>query len=406
MSLFISMVGFGQTWTQLPYYYPQTVQSPQKIFVSPNDVLVAGLKSHPSPESHISLDGGTTWQQIFADKPFMSVEFGPDGTIYFISTKKYLTSSLYPLDTLFTSTNGINWTNIGYKLLAGDHEHDFTISDNNTLLFSKDWNGTNKVFSTSNDNGVSWSLTNVGTGPVTCSYSADTIITSFDSPWPGGLRYSHDGGTTVNVATGINAESIPIRVPNGDVYAATLNQFYKSTDGGMSYTLISSPSSFGFVQEFLYAANGKFYIYVTGAVTGIWETADFTTYTAASVGLPDWSLLKDISVSNNYLYAITDTNLYRLPLSSGTSISESGKEEAFEIFPNPAKENLSIKSPFSGNIVVEIFDLQGKELLRQNIFIQKNATYKLNLNGIPSGTYLISLKNEQNDIQIQKFSLN
>jgi hypothetical protein len=298
--ILIGSIANSQTCEQLPYYFPRNIQSAPRIFTSPNDVLVTGIRNNSSPASHISLDGGTTWQQIFSDKPVNSVEFGPDGAIYFISTKRYLTTSNYPLDTLYKSMDGVNWTNMGYKLLEGKNEHEFTISGNNTLLFSKDFNGSSKVFSKSNDNGVTWSLTNVGTGPVTCSFTADTIITSFGSPWPGGIKYSHDGGATVNVATGISVETYPIRLPNGDVYAASLGQFYKSTDGGASFTQIAAPSSFGHVQEFFYANNGKFYIRVSGAVTGIWETSDFVTFNAVTATLPDWNMLSDMEVSNNY----------------------------------------------------------------------------------------------------------
>lgn len=403
MFLFISMLGFGQTWTQLPYYFPPTPQSTPKIFTSPNDLLVAGISYNSAPASHISLDGGTTWQQIFADKPIASAEFGPDGTIYFIATKRYLTTSNYYTDTLFTSTDGINWTNMGYKLKDGYNEYDFTISGNNTLLFPNLSNIDGKFFSKSTNNGVAWTNTAVEANQVTCNPSADTIIISFTSPWPGGIKYSHDGGVTVNTATGIAAGgTIPIWLPNGDIYAASVGQIYKSTNAGVTFTQVPLNSSVVQIQEFLYGTNGKFYIRV---LNGIWETTDFTNVTAITSTLPDYNLIKDMDISDNYIYAITDTNLYRLPLSSGTSISESRREETFEIFPNPAKEQISISSSFNGNTQFEIYDLQGKRVLNTTILLEENEPSNMVLPKTLHGLYIIRMTNKKGETQHHKISI-
>jgi hypothetical protein len=397
--LLTTSVGFGQTWNQLPYYFERTTQSTPKIFSSSNDILVAGISYNPSPESHISLDGGTTWQLIFADKPIISAEFGPDGTIYFISSKRYLTTSNYNIDTLFSSADGSSWTNMGYKLKSGSSEYDFTISANNTLLFPNYSNSSGKFFSKSSNNGVTWSNTVIEANPITCSHSSDTIITSFDSPWPGGIRYSHDGGASVNNATGISAGgTIPIRVPNGDVYAAAVGQVYKSTDGGVSFTQVPLNPSIVQIQEFLYGANGKFYF---RTLSGIWETTDFTNVTQLG-NLPDNNLLYDIDISDNYLYAVTDTNLYRLPLSTGTGISEINGKAFFEIYPNPVKDNFSIKSDFRGNILMEIYDLQGRMVISDYISLQKDNVFNYPLPETLDGLYLIQLTNDQGEKQSRK----
>ena len=380
-------ISYAQTWEQLPYYYPTEIQSALKIFVSPNDVLVAGLNYNDAPASHISLDQGTTWQQIFPDKPIISAEFGPDGTIYFISNKRYLTTSNYYIDTLFSSSDGINWVNMGYKLLGGSTEYEFDITDNNTLFFTKDWNGSDKAFSKSTDNAVSWALTEVRTNPITTSPNGDTIVTSFDSPWPGGVKYSHDGGATVNIATGISSENIPIRTPNGDVYAASIGQVHKSTDGGMTFTSIL-PSSIGQIHEFLYAANGRFYIRTYGGLgSAILETSDFISFTDITTStLPDYAYIRDIDVSDNYIYAIADTNLYRLPLSGAASIDEN-KETTMNVYPNPAHDQVHVKLS-SGAVLEEIVlrDQSGR------IVTQKSHSNALELNQIQPGIYYLTGK--------------
>lgn len=400
----LELAAFAQTWEQLPYYFPKTIQSTPQIFASPNDVLVAGISYNSAPKSHISQDGGTTWQQIFSDKPIISAEFGPDGTIYFISSKRYLTTSNYNIDTLFTSGDGINWTNMGYKLRAGEKDYDFTISGNNTLLFSKDANGFEDGLSKSTDNGVSWSLTSLLQGPVTCSYSADTIIRSFDSPWPGGIHYSHDGGATVNTATGIAVSTIPVYLPNGEIYAAAIGQIYKSLDGGASFVQVPLNASVSQIQEFFYASNGKFYIRV---LNGIWETSNFTDVTAITSNLPDYDWIKDMDISNNYIYAITDTNLYRYPISGSAGLDSAPiKTASVSIYPNPTKGELFMTADFAGNATIDLYDLRGKKVLTETVLFQKQLASKIDLPVLENGLYLLHLKGEHGEQFQQKIAIN
>lgn len=392
--LLTAMSCFSQTWEQLPYYYPQTTQSSPKIFASPNDVLVAGFNYKSAPASHISLNEGATWQQIFADKPIATVEFGPDGNIYFIATKRYLTTSNYYIDTLFRSSDGISWTNMGYKLKGGSNEYDFTISGNNTLLFPKfsDINGV--FFSASADNAQNWSNLLVPEGPVTCSHTADTIISTFSSPWPGGIRYSHDGGATVNTSTGISAGgTIPVMLPNGDIYAAAVGKIFKSTDGGVSFSQIPLNSSVVQIQEFMYGSNGKFYIRV---LNGIWETSDFTNVTAITSNLPDYNSISDMDISNNYIYAITDTNLYRYPLSMSTSSGPAtAKENSLKIYPNPSSDILYLSvSPNVSILEAELMDQIGKVAARSG-----SGEISINTSLLPQGIYYLRVNSDAGEFR-------
>ncbi len=385
--LLMAASGTAQTWEQLPYHYERTMGKP-KIFASAGNTLVAGIAYNSSPESHASTDGGATWHQVFADKPVAAVEFGPDGRIYFIAMKRYLTTSTYNIDTLFTSTDAATWTNAGYKVKSGDDEYSYEITSNNTLLFPHFSDATGKYISKSADYGATWSNTALMAGPITCSGTGDTIITSYMSPFPGGIRYSHDGGATVHDATwasGAPGGTIPVRTPDGTVYAAAVGQIFKSTDGGATFGPNLLSGSIGAIQEFIYASNGKFYIRVSGGVTGIWETSDFVTLNAITSGLPDYSLLSDMDVSDSYVYAVTDTNLYRYPLSGGTSAAPHiVAQESLNVYPNPAAGVLRI-------------DLRGGNIDRAELVNVLGRAHNLELSSegiadvsrIAPGTYLL-----------------
>src|SRR5690606_2264699 len=161
-----------------------------KIFVSPDDQTIIAAYKNDSKGVYTSQDGGQTWTHSMPGKATIAIEFGPDGTTDYIRAPKVPNANSYKIDTLYTSTDGTNWTNMGYKLMGGGSEYDLTVSGNNTLYFPNHFN----KLSRSTDNGLTWTET-AGNGSATaCSFTGDTVLQGTDSPWPGGINYSHDGG--------------------------------------------------------------------------------------------------------------------------------------------------------------------------------------------------------------------
>src|SRR5690606_12976070 len=97
-------IAFSQTWEKLNYTYTYSGIGVPQIFAAPDDgVLIAGVKTMSGPEISVSTDGGATWQQAFSDKTIVSAEFAPDGTIYLMTSQRYLTTQIFNIDTLYTS---------------------------------------------------------------------------------------------------------------------------------------------------------------------------------------------------------------------------------------------------------------------------------------------------------------
>lgn len=74
------------------------------------------------------------------------------------------------------------------------------------------------------------------------------------------------------------------------------------------------------------------------------------------------------------------------------------------VYPNPTKENLTIEIEKNdmNNIIVEIFDMQGK--IRNNQNIGKSNKTSINTANISAGTYLLLLKTEDGKI-LNKYSI-
>jgi hypothetical protein len=70
----------------------------------------------------------------------------------------------------------------------------------------------------------------------------------------------------------------------------------------------------------------------------------------------------------------------------------------FQLHPNPASSNLVISTEHRGEI--EIYNLSAQKLKQQSI--QKNRD-RIDLSQLPSGMYILKMKAENGQIQVEKF---
>jgi len=97
--------------------------------------------------------------------------------------------------------------------------------------------------------------------------------------------------------------------------------------------------------------------------------------------------------SNAKVTSITEPVTRYLP--STTAISERGMESlTFNVFPNPGNDILAIQADGlqQNNLLVELFDLQGRLLISSNLFQGSTITY-LDTRGLYTGEYVLRLSN-------------
>ncbi len=81
---------------------------------------------------------------------------------------------------------------------------------------------------------------------------------------------------------------------------------------------------------------------------------------------------------------------------SATNINNIKKENAFTVFPNPAKNNITVKSNNNEEIKqIKIVSLQGKIIATYTI---SKTNFNINLDKLKSGIYLLKLYNKSNYI--------
>jgi hypothetical protein len=72
--------------------------------------------------------------------------------------------------------------------------------------------------------------------------------------------------------------------------------------------------------------------------------------------------------------------------------------EVFEIFPNPASDDMEILSlgDISGNATLHLIGLNGQQLLTKNIYgIIAGESIRLPLNQVNSGLYFLQIRTEK-----------
>jgi hypothetical protein len=91
---------------------------------------------------------------------------------------------------------------------------------------------------------------------------------------------------------------------------------------------------------------------------------------------------------------------------TGLGISEMNFENAFSIYPNPSNGNFTITCfgiP-KASITAKVYDLLGRVVHQEQLnFSNKEATLKLN---IPSGSYILELKDEAGNVQRERIVIN
>jgi hypothetical protein len=91
---------------------------------------------------------------------------------------------------------------------------------------------------------------------------------------------------------------------------------------------------------------------------------------------------------------------------TGLGISEMSFENAFSIYPNPSNGNFTITCSAIPNasVLAKVYDLLGRVVHQEQLnFSNKEATLKLN---IPTGSYILELKDEAGNVQRERIVIN
>ena len=319
------------------------------------------------------------------------------------------------MNTLFRSfDNGITWDSIFYSPSGGITS---LCSKGDSNIFLGTWGSIYRSI----DSGQTWVEvvnasnsevfnaivgTNVGT-----LFAGSTNFTASGSP--GGVYRSEDNGTTW-LLSNLNyhfASSMAVNT-NDEIYVSTKGHYYngggrvfKSNNNGISWDTIYE---FNLINSI--ALNSYDEIAIGCATQGypggvFFSNNDGGDWDEISNNIPYSSFDQVIFSPNSHLYAIThfDDKLYRTQTivdSPNYLIDEA--ENSLEVFPNPAKDQIKIRSGFLSNCIVTITNVSGIKIIETNTR-PTNGLTKLSVERLAPGLYYLQCINSLHEVKSCKF---
>jgi photosystem II stability/assembly factor-like uncharacterized protein len=323
----------------------------------------------------------------------------------------------YQYGALQRSTNGGNYFYSATSGISSADRHNWeTPVVFNPLNPKSLYYGTNKLYKSKN-RAVNWAvispdLTNgAGTGNLGANFGTITAISV--SPADTNIVYtgaddgtvyvsSNNGGNWTKISgslpqrwvTGIATDTfnpdVCFIVFSGYKYNDFLSHIYMTTNRGSSWTDISGNLPEAPINKVIVDPGLSLTLYV-GTDVGVYTTSDLgQTWSALGTGLANSSVW-DMTLHNPSRTLVAATfgrSMYKIQLSPASFVTEISEKENVEIYPNPVKTNLNIKSQSdlikaeyvifnSFGVIVEVGFLNNNEIPTENL---ASGNYILRIN--------------------------
>lgn len=95
------------------------------------------------------------------------------------------------------------------------------------------------------------------------------------------------------------------------------------------------------------------------------------------------------SSQNGTIYKITAPN---------ASVEDIDNQNKIKIYPNPASDKIFVEGINQENLNAEFITLEGRVILNKNL----NSDNSIDISGLNSGIYFVTIKSNQNKIYTQK----
>jgi photosystem II stability/assembly factor-like uncharacterized protein len=248
--------------------------------------------------------------------------------------------------------------------------------------------------------GNNWSPQTSGTNERLNSVCFADANTGYAVGWNGAIIKTINGGTnwyTQTSGTTVRLNSVYFNDANTGYAVGYEGTILKTIDGGANWIAQTSGTTYWLWSVFFINAN---FGYAVGGLPGtetILKTID---------GGTNW--ITQTSATTNMLYSVyfpTPDTGYAVG-ETGTILQSTGDsyiqenqlaETAINIFPNPAKDNLTIET--IEKATVEILNIEGQILKTINVADKKTT---IDLRNLSSGVYIIKARTE-NGVVVKKF---
>jgi len=330
-----------------------------------------------------STDNGISWT-LFSRKIVRTIYVNTNGDMYIAR------------DSIQKSTdNGLTW-------ITGENTKEFwtTITSNS----SGDLFAVGNTVIRSTDNGSNWLSTTGFIGGGGNSIAVDLNDNLFIGCWSVGIYRSTNDGILWSQTSFMMGDVNGLTVhPNNNVYAATYNNVWKSTDIGVNW-VVTGTENLGLCRAIIATTSGD--IYVAGesnAKYGVFKSTDEgSTWTGVNSGFitSQDSIITKLGISpDGYLFACaTSGKVFR---SAEPVMGVSASDELptgyslKQNYPNPFNPitNVSFVIGHSSLVSLKVFDVLGREIA---VLVNENKqpgeyNVRWDAKEVPSGVYFYRL---------------
>ena len=322
--------------------------------------------------------------------------FPPGNSVRALITNMYGIFAGTTYNGVYVTTNeGLNWASMSNGLTL-DQINTFTKIGN--IIFVGGYSG---VFSSTN-NGLSWNSANNGLTNmyVYCLIAAGNNI--FAGTLNGGIFLTTNNGLSWNpLNNGLTNLNISALAFNGNyVFAGTFgNGVFQSGANGSTWT----PVNIGLNNLYIGSLTSSGNSIVVGTDTGgvYYSSNNGQSWMQKNEGLISPLYFKSLLISNNYIFAGIDNNIWKRPFYEITGIQPPkntipDKFSLSQNFPNPFNPStmISYDIPIDGFVKITVYDFLGREVKTLVNEKQNPGSYQVQFDGsnLASGVYFYKLQ--------------
>lgn len=288
---------------------------------------------------------------------------------------------------IFKSTdNGANWTRVGGRSGLVSVRTTSIYVDGNNIIYGTDGNG-GSHYSTNAGSSFTGSEYPFGTNKTV----AKNIVKLGNDLYCSSLQNvfkSTDGGvnwTEITTLPAISGNSRSLCAIDGGLLLSSYGGgVYRSVDAGASWTQVLGGSAGNTSNNITRVQYINGIAFAVGALGQLHQSTDnganWTQITDAGIGMAE--VVQAVAIFNGHLYAGTNIGFYRKPFSA-TGIANL-KRPAIKVYPVPSQEFIQIDGIEAGS-PIRINNLQGQTMLATEL----SADLRISIANLPAGTYVL-----------------
>jgi photosystem II stability/assembly factor-like uncharacterized protein len=232
-----------------------------------------------------------------------------------------------------------------------------------------------------------------------CAGTSKTFIdNSSNTPTSWSWTVTPNVGVTFNSTT---VQTPTVTFANPGTYTVSFmssNSFGAGPVNTQTISVATTPSIVLSVSSLTVCDQDPFNVTASGATTYTWSNGGGTSATATYVPSGDWTYT--VTGSNSGCLSTATLNIVNVQC---VGVIELGANNAsFNVYPNPATDNISLQmnSPKNVDVTIELYDVSGKLIIKQNASFSKDKPeHKLNIASLANGIYSLKVVSKEGSSQ-------